>query len=110
MNDEINRSDIITGIAGMIDNKVKVAVQETERNTQWISRVEKKVGIYQRDELDSMKKALIDMNVDNDAKIAEILSNLDGQHTNTNVEDRLTAIEERLDNLVDALQTLSNVE
>ena len=117
MNDEINRSDIITGIAGMIDTRVAECVGETSRNTRWIKRVEERVVLNHRDESDAMKQA-VQTNAESidalensmNAQITEVISNLNGQHVNTDIEDRLTAIEERLDNLVDALQTLSSVE
>jgi len=58
MNDETNRSDIIHGIAGMIDNKVKVAVQEIEENHNRILRLERRVTVTVRNNMDELKQGI----------------------------------------------------
>ena len=113
MNDEINGKEVISGITAMIDTRVARCRAETERNTRWIGRIEKRLNIVLRDDSDELKQ-VVQTNARNieeledsmNAQVAEILSNLNGQHVNTDVEDRLTAIEGRLDDLITALTNL----
>jgi len=113
MNDEINGKEVISGITAMIDTRVARCVAETERNTRWIGRIEKRLNIVLRDESDELKQ-VVQTNAENiealedsmNAQVAEVISNLNGQHVNTDVEDRLTAIEGRLDDLITALTNL----
>ena len=113
MNDKINGKEVISGIAAMIDTRVAQSRAETERNTRWIGRIEERLNIVLRDESDELKQ-VVQTNARNiealedsmNAQITEVISNLNGQHENTDVEDRLTAIEGRLDDLITALTNL----
>ena len=113
MNDEINGKEVISGITAMIDTRVARCRAETERNTRWIGRIEKRLNIVLRDDSDELKR-VVQTNAENiealedsmNAQVAEVISNLNGQHVNTDVEDRLTAIEGRLDDLITALTNL----
>ena len=113
MNDEINGKEVISGITAMIDTRVAQCVAETERNTRWVGRIEKRLNIVLRDDSDELKR-VVQTNAENiealedsmNAQVAEVISNLNGQHVNTDVEDRLTAIEGRLDDLITALTNL----
>ena len=116
MIDNREHSDIITGIAGMIEEVVAPLHNMVVNQQQRQVRLEQRVVIDSVNDMDELKKAIqtnaetIDtVSVGIESSIAEILSNLNGQQLNTDVEDRLTALEERIEVIVNALLSLSDI-
>lgn len=87
MNDKINGKEVISGITAMIDTRVAQAKGDTERVVRWVTRIEKRLNIVLRDDMDELTKV-----VQENAEAVERLENLDDAVTKRVVE-AITAIE-----------------
>tara|TARA_R110002050_G_scaffold290318_1_gene443919 strand:- start:7 stop:384 length:378 start_codon:yes stop_codon:yes gene_type:complete len=87
MNDKINGEEVISGITAMIDTRVAQSVGDTERVARWVGRIEKRLNIVLREDMDELTKV-----VQENAEAVERLENLDDAVTKRVVE-AITAIE-----------------